>query len=119
MLSSSARLDKRKKKNHKRQRQEEEDNLYGFARRSNCKKPDEFSLRQVASRDRTGKRDNSEQKREHIHKEQMAAFRKSMAIRVADKHDPHLPDAISKFDEIVAPSWWKHYKTIGQSGENG
>jgi ATP-dependent RNA helicase DDX52/ROK1 len=37
-----------------------------------------------------------------------------MAIRVADKNDLDLPDAISTFDEIIAPSWWK---TTGGNGK--
>lgn len=59
-----------------------------------------------SSRDRTGKRDMSEEKLAQVHKEQIAAFRRSMAIRVGNKHDPQLPDPISTFAELGAPSWW-------------
>ena len=104
VLSSSARLDKRKRKN-KRQREEDRvdddsDNEIHFHQ-------DEVSTRATPSRDRTGKRDMSESKRKLVHWEQMAAFRRSMAIKVANKQDPDLPDAISKFDELEVPSWWR------------
>lgn len=59
-----------------------------------------------SSRDRTGKRDMSEEKRQQVHKEEIAAFRRSMAIRVGNKHDPQLPDPISSFQELKAPNWW-------------
>jgi len=59
-----------------------------------------------SSRDRTGKRDMSDEKRLQIHKEQVAAFRRSMNIRVANKHDPDLPDPISSFRELETPKWW-------------
>jgi len=104
VLSSSARLDKGKRKK-KRQRDEEcIDNDNGND--SNLHQ-DEVSTRVTPSRDRTGKRDMSESKRQTVHKEQMAAFRRSMSIRVTNKQDPDLPDAISKFDELEAPSWWR------------
>ena len=67
----------------------------------------EVSTRATPSRDRTGKRDTSESKRQAVHKEEMAAFRRSMSIRIANKQDPDLPDPISKFDELEAPSWWR------------
>lgn len=55
------------------------------------------------SRDRTGKRDTSQSKQELIHKEQVAAFRRSMGIRLSaqSKHDPTIPDPISSFAEIM------------------
>lgn len=102
-LSSSARLDKSKRNNQKRkresqpppQRKESEDIVESEG--------DE----KETSRDRTGKRDMSAEKLAQVHKEQIAAFRRSMAIRVGNKHDPHLPDPISSFGELQAPSWWK------------
>ena len=106
VLSSSARLDKGKRKK-KRQRDEEridEDNDSEIQMLHN---QNEVSTRATPSRDRTGKRDMSESKRETVHKEQIAAFRRSMSIRVTNKQDPNLPDPISKFDELEAPSWWR------------
>jgi ATP-dependent RNA helicase DDX52/ROK1 len=112
MLSSSARLDKSKRKHKRRcQAAEEHTGSSSNGRRTTTTTPDEFSVQAVPSRDKTGKRDTSAAKRQHVHKEQMAAFRKSMAIKVADKHDPDLPDAVSSFDEIMAPSWWKHFQS--------
>lgn len=129
ILSSSARLDKSKRKNNnKRPRIEpnslvtQEPETIGNKEHQNRKEEDEDSLshnsdnndddqyhqdhEELSSRDRTGKRDVSEEKLKQVHKEQMAAFRRSMAIRVANKHDPQLPDPISSFDELKAPSWW-------------
>jgi len=104
VLSSSARLDKGKRKK-KRQREEERvDEGSGDEVHFN---QDEVSTRATPSRDRTGKRDTSESKRKLVHKEQMAAFRRSMSIKVANKQDPDLPDPISKFDELEVPSWWR------------
>ena len=103
ILSASARLDKSKRNNKKRQRQEQilpppkDDASEDFGSDEDEKE---------SSRDRTGKRDVSEEKLAQVHKEQIAAFRRSMAIRVGNKHDPQLPDPISTFDELQAPSWW-------------
>lgn len=104
VLSSSARLDKRKRKN---KRQREEDRVDDDSDNESHFLQDEVSTRATPSRDRTGKRDMSESKRKLVHWEQMAAFRRSMAIKVANKQDPDLPDAISKFDELEVPSWWR------------
>jgi ATP-dependent RNA helicase DDX52/ROK1 len=115
VLSSSARLDKGKRKK-KRQRDEQRidensDSEIHFQK-------NEVSTRATPSRDRTGKRDTSESKRQTVHKEQMAAFRRSMSIRVANKQDSDLPDPISKFDELDAPSWWKGKKNDKSTDDN-
>jgi ATP-dependent RNA helicase DDX52/ROK1 len=115
VLSSSARLDKGKRKK-KRQRDEEridEDNDSEIHVHQN-----EVSTRATPSRDRTGKRDMSESKRETVHKEQIAAFRRSMSIRVTNKQDPNLPDPISKFDELEAPSWWRGKRYNNRVGDD-
>jgi len=115
VLSSSARLDKRKRKK-KRQRDEE-----SFDESSDINvniNHDEVSSRAVPSRDRTGKRDTSESKRRAVHKEQITAFRRSMSIKITNKQDPDLPDPISKFDELEAPSWWKGRRSSSSSSSS-
>lgn len=103
-LSSSARLKKSSKKSHKRQRQEE---ILPSKIEDEVSSDDEYvGGQEEASRDRTGKRDTSEKKQKQIHKETIAAFRRSMAIRVANKHDPDLPDPVASFSELNPPKWW-------------
>lgn len=134
ILSSSARLDKSKRKK-KRTR----DDLFDFSSAGQGGKKseenhstsdnevdddddnyeegdDNGSEMQQASRDRTGKRDTSDAKRQLVQKEQIAAFRRSMNIRVANKHDPKLPDPISSFEELNAPSWWNNNNGNNNSG---
>lgn len=118
ILSSSARLDKSKrKKNKKRQREEQipKPNLDEDGSDVEDGEPHEKEEDHETSRDRTGKRDMSDEKRAQIHKEQIAAFRRSMAIRVGNKHDPHLPDPISTFGELETPSWWPVQQQDGDS----
>ena len=100
-LSSSARIDKSKRLK-KRKRQEEDE-------KNEVTKPPQEDHRKSgeASRDRTGKRDTSEAKQQQIHREQIAAFRRSMNIRLANKHDPDVPDPLSSFVELDPPAWWK------------
>jgi ATP-dependent RNA helicase DDX52/ROK1 len=101
-LSSSARLKKPSKK--KRQREQasppESDENDDNSMAGSDDEPVELS------RDRTGKRDMSDEKQKKVHREQIAAFRRSMAIRVANKHDPELPDPMPSFSELSPPSWW-------------
>jgi ATP-dependent RNA helicase DDX52/ROK1 len=89
ILSASARL----KKKPKQQRQELAESIQPFD-----------DAAEQRSRDRTGKRDSSAAKLEQVRTEQIAAFRRSMNIRLGDKHDT--PDPISKFQELKTPSWW-------------
>ena len=106
VLSSSARLDK-SNRGKKRRREKQHDS------KNEDNSDDEAAVvdnNGMSSRDRTGKRDNSEEKKRQVHKEQVAAFRRSMAIRVANKHDPELPDPISSFEEIKVPTGWKHQR---------
>lgn len=115
ILSSSAHLDKRKTKK-KRQRDEElieESKSGGFNIHQ-----DEVSMRSTPSRDRTGKRDMSASKRENVHREKIASFRRSMSIRITNKDDPELPDPISKFDELEAPSWWSGKRSNNRVGDD-
>lgn len=58
------------------------------------------------SRDRSGKRDKSIEKLDQVHREEIAAFRRSMNIRLANKHDPHTPDPIATFNDMSPPSWY-------------
>ena len=116
VLSSSARLDKGKRK---KKRQREEDRVDEDSGNEIHFYQDEVSTRATPSRDRTGKRDMSESKRKLVHREQMAAFRRSMSIRVANKQDPDLPDPISKFDELEVPSWWRGNRNrVGDDGDD-
>lgn len=114
-LSSSARLDKSKRPSKKRRRQEEQKKIEeskaataAQPKYSDNDDSEEDDDRKVeASRDRTGKRDTSQAKQQQIHREQIAAFRRSMSIRLANKHDPDTPDPLSSFTELSAPLWWK------------
>lgn len=119
ILSSSARLDKSKRKKPNKRQLIEQETILNKEHQPRTEDeeilPDDSNnnddnhhqdQEELSSRDRTGKRDVSGEKLKQIHKEQMAAFRRSMAIRVANKHDPQLPDPISSFDELKAPSWW-------------
>jgi ATP-dependent RNA helicase DDX52/ROK1 len=109
-LSSSARINNSNKRNNKkRQREEaaqkheeEDDSDVESSSSTNSSKDEVVEL----SRDRTGKRDTSEEKQKQVHKEQIAAFRRSMSIRVANKHDPDLPDPVPSFSEMSPPTWW-------------
>eukprot|EP00980_Cylindrotheca_fusiformis_P011664 scaffold2751_cov131-Cylindrotheca_fusiformis.AAC.31 len=114
-LSSSARLKKNpnKSKNKKRQReeappiQEHDDNSDDDDSVASSDDDDDDEEEHLGpSRDRTGKRDTSEKKQKQVHREQIAAFRRSMAIRVANKHDNDLPDPLPSFSELSPPSWW-------------
>ena len=109
MLSSSARFDKKSKKKRPR-KAEPASNIPSLTTRDKNEPDDnvdEDGNPIIRSRDRTGRRDTSEEKQKQIHKEQIAAFRRSMCIKVGNKHDHFLPDPISSFSEIVRPSWWK------------
>jgi len=65
----------------------------------------------------TDKKEFSAEKRIQIHRENMAAFRNSMAIKVSqdNRHDPNLPDPISSFSHLVCPPWWKETTPNNQS----
>jgi len=121
MLSSTARIDKSKrikKKNKKRPLRLAADSLddkVAFIKSDDDDHDDddeeEEQNEELKSRDRTGKRDISEEKQKQIHREQIAAFRRSMSIRLANKHDPDIPDPISSFVELTAPSWWRPFSS--------
>jgi ATP-dependent RNA helicase DDX52/ROK1 len=111
ILSSSARIDKSKRKKKRPREQlsisraddiddEEHDNS------DDVNSDEEKEELGIHSRDRTGKRDTSDAKLAQIQREEVAAFRRSMTIRVANKHDPKLPDPVSSFGELSPPSWW-------------
>ena len=108
MLSSSARIDKSKRAK-KRQRADPIPQAPAAPfdhSNGDESEEDDGPVQKIASRDRTGKRDTSEAKLKQVHQEQIAAFRKSMAIRLANKHDPHVPDPVSAFGELPVPQWW-------------
>jgi ATP-dependent RNA helicase DDX52/ROK1 len=111
ILSSSARIDKskRKKKRNRSNVEIAREKLEAEAvAEESLAADDDDDVRGdgVKSRDRTGKRDTSDKKLRLVHKEQVAAFRRSMMIKLANKHDPHLPDPVSSFKEVAVPSWW-------------
>jgi len=106
MLSSTARIDKSKRKKNKKRRRISEEEKAEEEVKVAIKDEDEDEAPQEKSRDRTGKRDMSEEKLKLVHKEQISAFRRSMNIRLANKHDPDVPDPISSFRDLAPPSWW-------------
>ena len=105
-LSSAARIDKSKRPK-KRVRDQGEEKLALIQSTQKEENGEDHADGKETSRDRTGKRDTSEAKQEQLHREQIAAFRRSMNIRLADKHDPDVPDPLSSFAELQPPSWWK------------
>ena len=118
LLSSSARIDKTKRKKRK-SLQENVEKLHEV----NGGSEPEGTTR---SRDRTGKRDTSEAKLEQVRKEKIASFRRSMNIKIKDKHDSDLPDPISSFQELSRPTWWSDeasftaiQKVVQKNVENG
>ena len=64
----------------------------------------------MKSRDRTGKRDTSEAKLQQVHIEEIAAFRRSMNIKLRYNKSyydvTNIADPISSFHEISCPPWW-------------
>lgn len=113
MLSSTARIDKSKraKKNKKRPRKPKLEEVEAAPKIDADSDGEDDSPQKVKSRDRTGKRDTSDEKKKQIHAEQMAAFRRSMSIRLANKHDPDIPDPISSFGDLVHPAWWRPFSS--------
>ncbi|KAL7574927.1 hypothetical protein ACA910_010754 [Epithemia clementina (nom. ined.)] len=111
-LSSSARFDKKKKTRDKARDNEKIKHPTEPAIASSQSSLIEAAS--VASRDRTGKRDTSTEKQQQVHREQIAAFRRAMAIKIASKDDQILPDPISSFSELRRPSWWTAAESDGQ-----
>eukprot|EP00977_Amphora_coffeiformis_P019824 scaffold7485_cov176-Amphora_coffeaeformis.AAC.11 len=105
-LSSSARIDKSKRPK-KRKRQEEMEKNHVSKTDHKKQEDDADTDHEPCSRDRTGKRDLSEAKQQQIHREQIAAFRRSLNIRLGNKHDPDVPDPLSSFGELEPPAWWR------------
>jgi ATP-dependent RNA helicase DDX52/ROK1 len=107
ILSSSARIDKskRRKKNGRTIATQPQEIVEKTNEEDSVEDSDEDG--DVAkSRDRTGKRDTSDKKLQQVHAEQVAAFRRSVSIKLANKHDPDVPDPISSFQEMKVPKWW-------------
>ncbi|GAX19871.1 ATP-dependent RNA helicase DDX52/ROK1 [Fistulifera solaris] len=108
ILSSSARIDKSKRQKRKRETVAQltgpppEEHVPTDDEEESDDEEDE-TPNAIKSRDRTGKRDVSEAKRNQIHREEVAAFRRSMKIKVA--HSDDSPDPISSFSEITCPEW--------------
>ena len=119
ILSSSARIDKskRKKKKHARQDDQQRDETHNDEAKAAAEpfqQTEDFPLGSASSlksRDSTGKRDTSQTKLDQVHREQVAAFRRSMNIRTYNKHDPDTPDPMSSFSDIEAPTWWRSYNS--------
>ena len=120
ILSSSARIDKSKRR--KRQRDLAVDNAI-VPQTEDCN--DVLLSKEETSRDRTGKRDTSDEKQELIHNEQISAFRRSMSIKLTNKYG--VPDPIVSFKDLLCPGWWANdpssftnaYRTISQNIEVG
>lgn len=66
------------------------------------------------------KNEFSKEKLHQIHKEEIASFRRSMSIKVANKHDPDLPDPISSFYELsnYRPIWWNNNNKDDESNND-
>ena len=131
MLSSTARIDKSKRTPKKKQKKKrprkpkplqlEAEAKANYSDSESDNSDDEenhdhdhnHTTKLIKSRDRTGKRDTSDEKKKQIHTEQIAAFRRSMGIRLAahNKHDPDIPDPISSFGELVHPIWWRPFSS--------
>jgi ATP-dependent RNA helicase DDX52/ROK1 len=112
ILSSSARLDKsrRAKKRERLEDRASRPKLTALTLISTTAAPDSASAPPTeTSRDRTGKRDTSDEKLAQVHREQVAAFRRCLNIRLGpqNKHDYEIPDPISSFGEIATPNWWR------------
>lgn len=94
MLSSSARIDKSKRKAKPIVRQP-----------VNISKPpcqtDDVPKNK-------SKKHHSAEKLEQIHKEEIAAFRRRMGIKLSsdNKHDDAVSDPISSFRDWSCPKWW-------------
>lgn len=106
ILSSSARINKsrRTQKTKKRKIDEEIERID-----QDSEDGDEEIVNALKSRDKTGKRDTSELKQQQVRREKMAAFRRSMRIKIS-KDSNRVPDAISRFEELEEnkPAWWKN-----------
>lgn len=100
IISASARIDKTK-----RRKKASSDSTLPPKDDTETIEQNEKAAGTTPSRDRTGKRDTSKEKLEQVHKEKIAAFRRSMDIRIANKHD--VVDPITSFDEISKPLWWR------------
>ena len=115
ILSSSARLKKKCKVKKRSRTTAPVVNNYDAAGKDQSDSDDHSSASSggdepqnfVRSRDRTGKRDTSEDKLRQIHQEQVAAFRRSMNIKLANRHDKRIPDPITSFGELSLPAWWR------------
>eukprot|EP00522_Entomoneis_paludosa_P006148 CAMPEP_0172444694 /NCGR_PEP_ID=MMETSP1065-20121228/4707_1 /TAXON_ID=265537 /ORGANISM="Amphiprora paludosa, Strain CCMP125" /LENGTH=557 /DNA_ID=CAMNT_0013195329 /DNA_START=6 /DNA_END=1676 /DNA_ORIENTATION=- len=116
MLSSSARFDKKKTKKDRKAGSDATIRA-PLSQQLNPDADDEGET-EMRSRDRTGKRDTSEEKLKQIHKEQVAAFRRTMCIKLANKHDPNVPDPISTFSDVSRPKWWNSRKKAQNSDKS-
>ena len=95
MLSSSARIDKSKRKSKPVVRPPV------TISKPHSSQNDDGSRKQ-------SKKQHSAEKLEQIHKEEVAAFRRRMGIKLSsdNKHDEAVPDPISSFKEWSCPTWW-------------
>jgi ATP-dependent RNA helicase DDX52/ROK1 len=72
------------------------------------------------SRDLTGKRDRTPAKLDQIHREDVAAFRNRLSIRLSalNRHDLTLSDPITTFDELAQPAWWLNQPQLFSAVKN-
>ena len=101
MLSSSARIDKSKRKNKPVVRPTAAI-IKPYANNEQSQQTD------VSGSNKTKKKQHSAEKLQQIHKEEIAAFRRRMGIKLSNdnRHDEDVPDPISSFREWSCPKWW-------------
>lgn len=122
MLSSSARIDKSKRKAKpvvrppasitktlSTQDHDDNDDESDHSNRDEGKKG--------SSKKR--KKNHSVNKLELIHKEEVAAFRRRVGIKLSNdnRHDGGVPDPISSFRDWTCPKWWGGSVNNGGNGE--
>jgi len=100
LLSSSTRIDKTKRKK-KNQPSKLVPNVVPF-NNNNINAEDDDSDIEI-----NNPKNHSASKLAHIHKEQVAAFRRRMRIQIR-KNSESSPDPICSFDEISLPPWWEN-----------
>lgn len=110
ILSSSARIDKSKKK--KQDPSLSHSNVCPYHKLGNNSEGDGTLARlgdkDIPSRDRKQKRDTTPTKLEQVRREEVAAFRRSLSIRLSDQNRRagNVPNPVSSFSEITSPAWW-------------
>jgi ATP-dependent RNA helicase DDX52/ROK1 len=109
ILTSSARIDKTRRK-HKKQFNPNTTVAPPRINTSNSTSASIINSEDTQQQQQQGKRkkNHSSSKLQHIHREEIAAFRNKLGINLSqpNKHDPTIPDPISSFMELSQPQWW-------------